>query len=334
MRLFFRFVVIYLGAALVFAATVRHQPVDDVVLEAVVTTYARGKAMGVALLTIAPVLLAASLAIGWRCLGTGAGVLGQALAASVLLQTAFSFVKLTIPLAVPFYADPALAEADRWLHGGVDAWELAHRVGAWLPVDALLPAYTVVWGVPALVFAPLLAVGDADENRRARFLVLYLFAWIVLGNLLALAGSSAGPVFHDALVGGDRFAGLGAALAESGVSSGHVGYIQNLLWLSYAEQGMAIGSGMSAFPSVHVAVATLIALYLVERGRPAGVAGFAFLAIVQFLSVYTGYHYAIDGYVSILLMCVAWALLRRVDLTSTRRLGFRRGSAAATAGQG
>ena len=52
---------------------------------------------------------------------------------------------------------------------------------------------------------------------------------------------------------------------------------------------------MSAFPSMHVAVATVTALYLAERSRLLGLIGAAFWAVVMFLSVYTGYHYALDG---------------------------------------
>lgn len=331
MRLFFRFVAIYLAVSLVFAAMMRDQAVEDLILEAAVTTYARAMAVAGVFPLLAPLLLAVPLSMGWRRFRANLGSVGYALAASVVLQTAFSFVKLTIPLIVPFYADPALAEADRWLHGGTDPWELAHRIGAWLPIGILLPFYTVVWGVPGTALAIILAVADPDDRRRARFLVLYLFCWIVLGNIVAAAGSSVGPVFYDALVGGSRFAGLLAALEQSGIASGHVGYIQEQLWLSYAERGMAVGTGISAFPSVHVAIATVIALYLAERGRLAGVAGFAFLVVVQFLSVYTGYHYAVDGYFSILVVVAAWAVLRRLCLTGLghRPLRLRRGAGAA-----
>jgi membrane-associated phospholipid phosphatase len=162
----------------------------------------------------------------------------------------------------------------------------------------------------------ILSVADENTERKARFLVLYLFCWLVIGNVLAILGASVGPVFYDALEGGTRFAGLHAALAQSGVTQGPVGQIQAFLWQSYAERGMAIGSGISAFPSVHVGVATLTALYLAERSRWLAPIGVAFVATILFLSVYTGYHYALDGYVSVLLVTGAWALLRRVELTA------------------
>lgn len=335
MKLFFRFALAYLALSSAIAAMIRHRAVEDIILEAAVTTYAYGSDLAEIALVMVPLLLAIPFMMGWRRFLSNLGPLGYAFIGSALLQTGFSFLKLMIPVVVPYYADPALAGVDRWLHGGVDPYEIAYHLGAFLPMGAILPVYLSVWGVPATALAVILVVADPDEGRRARFLMLYLFCWIVLGNILALAGSSVGPVFYDALVGGDRFAGLHAALAESGVVSSHIGYIQEQLWHAYAERGMAIGAGISAFPSVHVAIATLAALYLAERSRWLAPLGLAFLVTILFLSVYTGYHYAIDGYVSIVLVVAAWAVIRRVDLTAApRRLWPWHGEAAAVAGQG
>lgn len=315
MRLFFRFVLCYLVLSFLVTAFVRQQGVE-LLAEAAVATLAFGTAAARIALLMVPLLLAVPFIMGWGRFVSNLNLLSYALLASALLQTAFSFLKSTIPMVVPFYADPAFAEADRWLHGGTDPWVIAHSLGLHLPMEMLLPVYLSVWAVPAIGLAVILAVADHDAGRKARFMVLYLFCWLFLGNVLAAAGSSVGPVFYDALLGGDRFAGLHAALAESGVAESRIGAIQFHLWRAYAEGGMAIGSGISAFPSVHVGIATLTAIYLAERSRWLILPGLAFLLIILFLSVYTGYHYALDGYVSIAVMIAAWAALRRVDLTT------------------
>ena len=72
----------------------------------------------------------------------------------------------------------------------------------------------------------------------------------------------------------------------------------------------ALGTGISAMPSMHVAIATLNALMLSSLGRWQAVAGWAFAAIILFGSVYTGWHYAIDGYVSMLVVGVIWQKTR------------------------
>ena len=327
MKLFFRFVLCYLVLSLLIVALIRRQGIT-LLIEAASETYTFGSTVASVAALLIPMLLALPFVMGWRRFMSSLSLLGYALIASVLLQTAFSFLKSMIPTVVPFYADPALAGLDRWLHGGVDPWEITHRIGAHLPMEILLPVYLFVWTVPAIGFAVVLTVADHDRERTARFLVLYLFCWIFLGNVLAILGASVGPVFYDALEGGSRFAGLHAALAQSGLTDGTVGAIQEYLWRSYADRRMAIGSGISAFPSVHVGIATLTALYLMERSRWLAIPGFAFLATILFLSVYTGYHYAIDGYAAILLVTGAWHLLRRVELTTMDLPRARRGDAA------
>jgi hypothetical protein len=314
-KLFFRFVLGYLVLSFLITALIRQQGVE-LLGEAAVATYAFGSSVARIAMLLIPVMLAIPLFLGWRKFVANISLLGYALIASAVLQTAFSFLKSTIPMIVPFYADPALAEADRWLHGGVDPWEVTHWIGAYLPMDALLPVYLSVWAVPAIGLAVILSVADHDNERKARFLILYLFCWLVIGNVLAIIGSSVGPVFYDAAYGGDRFAALHVVLAESGVAENRIGLIQDALWRAYSERGMAIGSGISAFPSVHVGIATLTALYLIERSRWLAPFGLAFVGTILFLSVYTGYHYALDGYVSILLMVGAWVMLRRVELTT------------------
>lgn len=259
-----------------------------------------------------PVLLLLPFLIGMRGLAANLGNLFYALAGSSLFQATFSLVKSSIPFFVPFYADPPLAAFDRWLHGGVDPWTIAHRWAGAFPVERLFPLYLEVWLFPAIGFVVFLALTDRDRERQMRFIVLFFTCWVLLGTVLAVAGASVGPVFYDALLGGDRFANLTAALAASPMAANNLSDVQDYLWASYERRGLALGSGISAFPSVHVAVATMIALYLAERRWWLAVPGGAFVAAILFLSVYTGYHYAVDGYFSILAVAAVWAALRRV----------------------
>ncbi|MFV2033804.1 MAG: phosphatase PAP2 family protein, partial [Halocynthiibacter sp.] len=216
-----------------------------------------------------------------------------------------------LPYIVPFYADPFFAELDRVMMGGTDPWELVYAFAEYLPMQVILPVYLKGWALPAIFLPVFLAALDGDRARVNRFLILYVVAWVVLGNILALVGMSAGPVYYDRLIEGAQFGELTAALQQSGVKSAQLGQIQENLWTIYAEQGQAIGSGISAFPSVHVAIATVFGLYLAERARLLAPLGLLFVVIILFLSVYTGYHYAIDGYASIAVIVGLWWLLRR-----------------------
>ena len=75
------------------------------------------------------------------------------------------------------------------------------------------------------------------------------------------------------------------------------------------------GTGISAMPSLHVAIATLCALFAWRCGPRAGMLMSVYAAIIFLASIHLGWHYAIDGYVSIvstvlLWGAVGWALRR------------------------
>jgi len=230
---------------------------------------------------------------------------------SLIFMVSFTALKTSIPYIVPYYADPFFADLDRVMHGGVDPWILSHQFSDWIPPWSVLTIYLTMW-IPLAIFFPIILVFvDDNEERQNRFLLLYCFSWIGLGNIIALAGSSVGPIYYDALLGTESFLGLRDALARSGLADSPMGYIQGLLWASYKYNEQHVGTGISAFPSVHVGTAMMLCLYLAERSMRLIPIGIAFLAAILFLSVYIGWHYAIDGYFSILVVWLAWYLIKR-----------------------
>jgi membrane-associated phospholipid phosphatase len=68
----------------------------------------------------------------------------------------------------------------------------------------------------------------------------------------------------------------------------------------------SLGRGMSAMPSMHVATSTLFALFAWRVSPRWGVAATAFLAVICIASVHLGYHYALDGLVSIPVVALLW----------------------------
>jgi hypothetical protein len=73
-----------------------------------------------------------------------------------------------------------------------------------------------------------------------------------------------------------------------------------------------LGSGISAFPSLHVAIATLNAIYLWRFGGLLRWAGVAFLIAIQLGSVVLAWHYGIDGYASMLATPIIWFVVGRI----------------------
>jgi hypothetical protein len=247
---------------------------------------------------------------------------------SILLQVGFLLFKSAIPLVVPFYADPFWAMLDRSLLLGHDAWELAHAVTPGILVGWFPLFYHTLWFALAFAFPIVVVATDPDARRVARYTWLFFLSWIVTGNIIALLGSSVGPVFYDRLLGADRFADLHLALASSGFSAGPIGMGQETLWTNLG----GLLSCISAFPSVHVAIACVAALYLRERFRPFRLIGDAFVAMILLISVYSGYHYLLDGVASVVIVLALNAGLvrhanRRGPLPSTAAIAPDSGKA-------
>lgn len=129
---------------------------------------------------------------------------------------------------------------------------------------------------------------------------------------MAIALMSGGPVFFDRLTDTTRFAKFSVAFAASGLVKSYVAETQRLLWLLYTDYSRSFGSGISAFPSLHVAMAMLYTLYLWDVSRIMGGLASLFLLFILYFSVFTGFHYAIDGYASIVLLLVGWRWLRKL----------------------
>lgn len=129
---------------------------------------------------------------------------------------------------------------------------------------------------------------------------------------MAIALMSGGPVFFDRLTDTTRFAKFSVAFAASGLVQSYVAETQRLLWLLYTDYSRSFGSGISAFPSLHVAMAMLYTLYLWDVSRIMGGLASLFLLFILYFSVFTGFHYAIDGYASIVLLLVGWRWLRKL----------------------
>jgi len=253
-----------------------------------------------------------------------AGFLAVILVVPPTLAT-FNGWKVSIPLFQPFAWDHRLMVLDRLLHGGADPWALLQPV---LGFPAITTALGYVYGAGWLSvtnFAVFVAAWDTDSARRNRFFVTYVLAWALLGCAMATGLSSAGPCYFAAVAGGtapDPYAPLMAYLRDViAVTPIPSVVAQEALWRAQ-ERGLSfVGAGVSAMPSLHVAMATLVCLYAARRGRLAGAAAAAFAILILVGSVHLGWHYAVDGYVSAL--CVAalwWALGRAPSARRARRV--------------
>lgn len=222
---------------------------------------------------------------------------------------AFTTFKLTIPTLVPFYADAMFADIDNLLHFG-DPGTLVHAV---LPTWAQYPLavlYGPIWFMLWFGLTAFVALHDNAALRRRYFWTMAL-AICGLGTVLATALSSVGPVFYESVYGSDRFAALMAAVFASPVGD-YMRETSAYLYANYLEGGHALGTGISAMPSVHLAIVTLNALMLGTLNRTIGMLAWVYVVLILVGSVFLGWHYAIDGYVSIAVVALIWWTVGRV----------------------
>ena len=226
----------------------------------------------------------------------------------LLSATAFTTLKHEYALHVPFFADPFLADLDRALHFG-DPWRYARAVVPALLDRTFYALYSQFWFV-YVVGIVLYAAFMQNRQDRERYFTSFAASAILLSSVVRLLGSSSGPVFYDRIVGGTRFADLTAALQSSNAGPDML-LLTNYLHDSYVGQSAVLGTGISAMPSFHVALTFLNALFIASRSAFAAKFAWAYAAIVMFGSVYFGWHYALDGYVSICLVLLIWWMTGR-----------------------
>lgn len=239
--------------------------------------------------------------LDWERLLAGTTVL----AGYAVFMAVFTSFKTAIPILNAFSWDIAFAELDRVLHGGVDPYRITMAMfGTPLATTAINAAYHAWLFV---VFFVVIAAGFSRGNSSARntFLIAFALTWAIGGNYMAAVFSSAGPVYFEQLGFGQDFAPLMATLEGFHETSPVWALkVQDLLWQGYTEGGPI--SGISAFPSMHVASTAVIALYAYRLSWWGGIAATVFTAVIVIGSVHLAWHYAVDSYAGLLIAALCW----------------------------
>jgi len=248
-----------------------------------------------------------------------------------LIVSSMTILKTLLPFMVPYYLDTFFMEWDKTLHFGAVPWEIIQPLVGYPYITFVINVIYNFWFFLQLFVFMWLMFSLNRPKLRMQFLTSYVLVWMLLGALLATLFASAGPCFYADITNlpdpyDPLFQYLNSAnrlLAENNLSLWALD-TQNYLWEHFINSTLGLGSGISAMPSLHVAIAVLLSLVGWRVNVRLGIL-FTIYAIMIFIgSVHLGWHYAVDGYASIIGVIVIWKLSGYL----VRKLPEKRGTKA------
>ena len=257
------------------------------------------------------------------------------LTVAIVLLPYFSKMKAAIPLFNDYTWDNAFVAWDRAIFFGYDAWEVLQPVIGFPIVTAFLALLYQLWFLllyPGVLF---FAFAKIDHDIRRQFFLTYVLSWTLIGGLMATWLASVGPCFVGPLLGDPRFddqmAYLNAANEQVPVMTLKV---QAMLLEWFAADANGLGSGITAMPSMHCAIAFLYWIAMRRISKSWGAFFGVFFFITWLSSVHLAYHYAVDGLVSLVAVAVIWAASQRIisawdQLSAERQAALRTNTAPA-----
>lgn len=242
--------------------------------------------------------------LGWRRV---AGTLIVLATLPALLDVMLGF-RQALTFIKPFAYDVLFMRADAALHGGVQPWRLLQPVLGHPVVTVILDrTYVYAW----FLFMWAGTIWQAVHGReplRLQFFLSFALSWALLGTVAAVSLSSAGPAFFGNVVSGpDPYVPLMAYLRSvNDWVPLHALANQERLWQSYLTWG-----GITAMPSMHLAITTIVALTAVRSHRKLAFIALPWWLMMMLGSIHLGWHYAIDSYAGTLAAAAIWWLCGR-----------------------
>ena len=229
------------------------------------------------------------------------------LAICIVLLPFFSKMKAAIPLFNEYTWDNAFIAWDRALFFGYDAWEILQPVLGYPYITALLALLYQLWFLLLYVGIFFFAFGSINPDLRRQFFLSYILSWTVIGGAMATWLASVGPCFVGPMLGDPRFDAQMAYLYNANETVPvMVLPVQEMLLEWYNKDSSGLGSGITAMPSMHVAIAFLFYLAMRQISPRAGMFFGAFFATIWISSIHLAYHYAVDGLVSVIALLAIW----------------------------
>jgi PAP2 superfamily len=254
----------------------------------------------------------------WRLDLRAGWLLVAMLLSGVTLPLFQLFKQVVLPLR-GFPLDPFLASFENQLLFGHDAWQITHALFGGLGATKLFDACYAVWLPMMFAFPPVIVMSIADIRLRARLLACWLASWVFIASLGAWLFGSAGPIYYNSLVGPNAgFAALQKELAIISATAQANGQsiaaldFQDMLLRQMKNGDLVSAGGISAMPSMHVAIATLMAIAAFRFAKPLGFIFTTYAILIWIGSIHLGWHYALDGVAGSAMMIGLWLITGKI----------------------
>jgi membrane-associated phospholipid phosphatase len=213
----------------------------------------------------------------------------------------FINLKHLIPLVNPSLYDQVLLKADRLMFSGQISGEWVQNILGLRYAGFLSTAYILFYSYT--LFSALVFILQRNESLRQEFFTSFVLLWF-LGILIVYCFPTIGPCFYMA----ERFAEIPAC---------RVTEVQTMLWdhklmldqFPKSEKGIYAISG---FPSLHLAVPILGAVYLKRFSRFLAWLSWLFVALTVVTTLYFGWHYLLDDVGSFLLVLLVMRVTQSI----------------------
>lgn len=221
----------------------------------------------------------------------------------------FTFLKYSIMYDSPETFDVKFAAIDKFLHFNIQPSVIAHSIFTNPVAIGFLGFCYCFWMKIMYVYAIFQTFRTKQAYSRMRYLISFALCWILLGNVVASLLPSVGPCyFEDILkISNPDFIGIMDKVRNLGdLFSMGVVNAQDKLLSNHLEDKKRFAHAISAMPSLHVAIAFLMFLASKGFGKFTRRAFGVYFVSILIGSVFYGWHYAIDGYVSIIGVLIIW----------------------------
>jgi len=174
----------------------------------------------------------------------------------------------------------------------------------------------MLWFVIQLIFCLWMA-WTSDRKLRLQFFISSMLVCMILGSLLGTFFSSAGPCYYSKVVEVRDAANPYQPLLSKLFSyheSKPLWAVHNQigLWKAKISHKWIPFGGISAMPSTHVAMAMIFMLTGWRKNKLLGIVLTLYALIIQIGSILLAWHYAINGYFSIVFTILIWKVIGKL----------------------